>query len=62
MHAVTRDWADFGGRPAVRRNAGWYLLSLLAYPAAMLATIFIGSVLSVREYSGLHGAAISRSP
>ena len=35
MRAVTRDWSDLGVRPGIRKNARWYVVSLLVYPVAI---------------------------
>ncbi len=52
MRAVTRDWSDLGARPAVRKNARWYLISLLAYPVAIALTLLVGSMVSASSVSG----------
>jgi len=55
LRAVTRDWSDFGIRPAIRRNAWWYFVSFLAFPVLMLLTLFVGllfSISTVSEFSG----------
>lgn len=51
MRAVTRDWSDLGIRPAIRRNIGWYLVSLLAYPIAIGLTLLVGNLISVSSIS-----------
>ena len=47
LRTATRDWSDFGIKPAFGKNLGWYLLSLLALPALMLLTLFIGVLLGL---------------
>lgn len=42
MRFVTRDWADLGINPAIRKNAGWYLVSLLSFPVVMSLTLLFG--------------------
>lgn len=51
MRAVTRDWSDLGARPAIRKNARWYLVSLLAYPVAIALTLLIGALISASSVS-----------
>ncbi len=54
MRVVSRDWSDLGLSPAIRRNIRWYLISLLAYPIAIVLILFIGSQISatlVSEFS-----------
>ena len=52
MRAVTRDGSDLGLKPAIRKNARWYLVSLLAYPAAILLVLLIGTWISASSISG----------
>jgi membrane protease YdiL (CAAX protease family) len=52
MRAVTRDWSDFGARPAIRKNIRWYFLSLLAYPVAIALALLIGTLSSASSVSG----------
>lgn len=47
MRLVTRDWADTGFRPAIQRNALWYLLSILIIPLMALVTLAVGAILSM---------------
>jgi membrane protease YdiL (CAAX protease family) len=42
LRLVSRDWADLGMRPGLRRHARWYLLSFLVWPA-VLALILLAS-------------------
>ena len=51
MRAVTRDWSDLGAKPAIRKNARWYLISLLAYPVAIVLVLIIGSIISASTVS-----------
>jgi len=51
MRAVTRDWSDLGAKPAVRRNVGWYFVSLLAYPVAIGVALLAGSLISASSVS-----------
>ena len=52
MRAVTRDWSDLGIRPSIRKNARWYIFSLLAIPALMVLTLLVGVMLSIASVSG----------
>jgi membrane protease YdiL (CAAX protease family) len=51
MRAVTRDWSDLGARPAIRKHIRWYLVSLLAYPIAIVLALLIGSLISASSIS-----------
>lgn len=53
MRATTRDWSDLGARPAIRQNARWYVISLLAYPVVIAITLLIGAAMSVSSASEL---------
>jgi membrane protease YdiL (CAAX protease family) len=52
MRIVTSDWSDLGARPAIIKNLRWYLVSLLAYPIAIMLTLLIGSLISASSISG----------
>lgn len=52
MRIVTRDWSDLGARPAIIKNLRWYLVSLLAYPVAIILTLLLGSLVSATSFSG----------
>jgi membrane protease YdiL (CAAX protease family) len=52
MRAVTRDWSDLGIKPAIGKNILWYAVSFLAFPASMVLTLLLGSLLSVSSISG----------
>jgi len=51
LRAVTRDWSDFGIKPAIRMNAWWYFVSFLAFPVLMLLTLFVGVLFSISAVS-----------
>lgn len=54
LRATTRDWADFGAKPAIKKNLQWYIVSALFYPVIMVLALFFGaltSVVSVSEFS-----------
>ena len=51
MRAVTRDWSDLGLKPAIRKNARWYLISLLVYPVAIGLVLFFGALMSATTIS-----------
>ena len=46
-------WKDFGLRLNLKGNWGWYLLSLLMYPASILLTLGLGAVFGVVSFDGL---------
>jgi membrane protease YdiL (CAAX protease family) len=52
IRAVTRDWSDLGLKPAIRKNARWYMISLLAYPVIMVLAVMMGVLTSVSSVSG----------
>src|SRR5690349_23635105 len=47
MRMVTHDWSDVGIKPAIRKNAIWYIISILAYPVIIVVTLLIGAITSV---------------
>jgi membrane protease YdiL (CAAX protease family) len=47
LRFVTRDWSDIGVKPAIRKNARWYVVSFLVFPVIMLLTLSIGVLMSV---------------
>lgn len=51
MRAVTRDWSDAGMKPAIRRNARWYLISFLAFPVSMALAVLVSTAASVSSIS-----------
>ncbi|MBK8903501.1 MAG: CPBP family intramembrane metalloprotease [Anaerolineaceae bacterium] len=52
IRLLTRDWSDAGLRPAIRKNARWYIISALAYPVVMTLTLLIGAITSITSVSG----------
>jgi len=52
MRIATRDWSDAGLKPAIRKNAIWYIISILAFPAMTVLTLLIGEMISVSSFSG----------
>ena len=52
MRSVTRDWSDLGLGPALRKKALGYLISILAFPVAMVFTVLVGAMISVSSISG----------
>lgn len=52
VRLATRDWADAGLRLALRENAGWYLLALIACPALAAINLIAGAWLSVSALDG----------
>lgn len=51
MRAITRDWSDLGGKPAIRKNLRWYIISLLAYPVTMVLAAISGALTSVSAFT-----------
>ena len=54
LRAATRDWADFGPKPAIKKNLQWYIVSAIFYPVIMVLALFFGaltSVVSISEFS-----------
>jgi membrane protease YdiL (CAAX protease family) len=51
IRAVTRDWSDLGGKPAIRQNLRWYIISLLAYPVTMVLAAVSGALTSVSIFT-----------
>ncbi len=51
LRVATRDWSDLGIKPAIRKNAKWYVVSFLAFPALMVLTLFVGVLLSISSVS-----------
>ena len=56
MRTITRDWSDAGLKPAIRKNARWYLLSALAGPVATVFTLLLGTMFSISSVSGFSTA------
>jgi membrane protease YdiL (CAAX protease family) len=52
MRTVTRDWSDAGLKPAIRENALWYGLTILAVPVMMGFTLLSGTMTSAASISG----------
>ena len=46
-------WKDFGLKLNLKGNWVWYLLALLAYPAAIILTLGLGTVFDVISFEGL---------
>ena len=46
-------WKDFGLKLNLKGNWVWYLLALLAYPAAIIRTLGLGTVFDVISFEGL---------
>jgi membrane protease YdiL (CAAX protease family) len=48
LRALAGDgWKDLGIKPAFKGNGGWYAVSILAYPLAIVLVLMTGSVLGV---------------
>jgi membrane protease YdiL (CAAX protease family) len=47
MRFFTKDWSDFGLKPAISKNMQWYLLSFLAYPLVMVLSLVSAVAISV---------------
>jgi membrane protease YdiL (CAAX protease family) len=52
LRLVARDWSDLGLRPSLRRNARWYLLSFLAWPAVMVLVLLVGALTGAARLDG----------
>jgi membrane protease YdiL (CAAX protease family) len=52
MRMVTRDWSDLGIKPAIAKNAWWYIVSFLALPVLMALALLVGVLFSVSSLSG----------
>jgi len=52
MRIAMRDWSDAGFKPAIRKNALWYIISILAFPVMTVLTFLIGEMTSVSSFSG----------
>lgn len=52
MRLVTQDWADAGLKPAIRKNAGWYLFVIIASPVLAGINLIVGAVASVSTLKG----------
>ncbi|MBE2271760.1 MAG: CPBP family intramembrane metalloprotease [Anaerolinea sp.] len=54
LRTATRDWADTGVKPAIKKNLRWYGISALFYPIIMLLALSAGmltSITSISEFS-----------
>jgi membrane protease YdiL (CAAX protease family) len=51
MRAITKDWSDLGIKPIFKKNAQWYIISFLAFPALMLLTLLISVTFSISSIS-----------
>ncbi len=52
MRAITRDWSDSGIKPAFKKNAKWYLLSITIAPVTLLYMLLCGAILKGSTVSG----------
>jgi membrane protease YdiL (CAAX protease family) len=52
MRTVTHDWSDAGFKPAIRKNARWYLFILVSGPAMMMLMVLAGKMTSLSSISG----------
>lgn len=52
MRTVTHDWSDAGFKPAIRKNARWYLFILVSGPAMMVLMVLVGEMASLSSISG----------
>jgi membrane protease YdiL (CAAX protease family) len=51
MRLVTRDWSDAGLRPAIYKNAKWYLIIILGCPVIVVLTLLFGTSISASALS-----------
>jgi membrane protease YdiL (CAAX protease family) len=61
VRAVTRDWGDLGIRPGFRKNGLWYLVSLLAYPLAIVLALGLGAAQNVVRVQGFTWPAFAQA-
>jgi len=52
MRLVTHDWADAGLKPAIHKNAGWYLFVMIACPVLAGINLIAGAGASVSTLTG----------
>jgi membrane protease YdiL (CAAX protease family) len=52
MRFVTRDWSDAGLKPAIQKNAWWYIFIILASSVMMVLILFVGITTSFSSVSG----------
>lgn len=55
------DWSDSGFKPGIKRNTGWYILSILAFPVLTLLSFFAGEIASVSSFSGFSAPAFLKT-
>ncbi len=51
MRTVTHDWSDTGFKPAIRKNARWYIFIILASSVMMVLLLLVGTVTSFSSVS-----------
>lgn len=47
LRLATRDWHDFGLRPALKKNRNWYVLSFLLYPIIIPVIVGLGVLFGI---------------
>lgn len=52
MRTVTHNWSDAGFKPAIRKNARWYIFILLASVVTMVLVLLVGKMTSFSSISG----------
>jgi membrane protease YdiL (CAAX protease family) len=52
MRTVTHDWSDAGFKPAIRKNARWYIFIILASSVMMVLVLLVGTLTSFSSVSG----------
>lgn len=52
MRTVTHDWSDAGFKPAIRKNAWWYIFIILVSCVMMGLLLLVGKVTSLSSVSG----------
>ena len=56
LSLATKDWKNLGARPHFRSNGRLYLLSILAYPVAILVVLLLGILLGASRIEAFSAA------
>jgi membrane protease YdiL (CAAX protease family) len=51
LRVVTRDWADAGFKPAIRKNIKWYSFIMVAVPGLVVLMVLSGTLISAASVS-----------
>lgn len=58
IRAFRRDWKDFGIKPRLKGNIGWYCFAILVFPAVMLLFTLVARVFGLVNFSSFSGSAL----